>query len=325
MIPAFSIRADGADATAALQSRLIELRLTDKQGFEADELEITVSDHDGRVNLPRRGVALRLALGWRGGGLVDKGVFLVDELRHAGPPDAITILARSADFQGTFKEQREQSYDSETLGDILRAIAKRQSLTAAIAADLDALEIEHIDQTNESDANFLTRLGADYDALATVKAGHLLFVPIGAPATVGGVSLPAATIRRSDGDRHSFTIADREGSTTGVKAKWRHLGSSTTRYALAGEEGSVKTLKRDYPNEAEALRAAKSEWAKLQRAKREMTLTLAAGRADIIANQPLALTGWRSEIDDVAWVAGDLTHTLGGGGFVTEIRAWDGE
>ena len=322
MIPAFSIRADGDDVTARLQDRLIELRLTDKQGLEADELEITLSDHDGALNLPRRGAVLRAAIGWRGD-LVEKGAFTVDEVTHSGPPDAVTITARSADFQGAFKEQREASYDGETLGDILRAIAARQSLTAAVAPVLDALEIDHVDQTNESDIHFLTRLGADYDAVATVKAGHLLFVPIGAAITAGGGILAPASIARTDTERHSFTVADRDGTVTGVKAKWRHIGSSTTRYALAGTDGTVKTLKRDYPNEAEALRAAMSEWAKLQRAKREISLTLAMGRADIIANQPLTLTGFRPEIDGVSWMAGDITHTVGDGGFVTEIRAMD--
>ncbi len=322
MIPAFRITADGADATATLQSRLIELRLTDKQGLEADELQITVSDHDGAVNLPRRGVTLRCALGWRGEALIDKGAFIVDEIAQSGPPDVIAITARSADFEGPFKEQREQDYDGVTLGTILRTIAARQGLMPAISGDLDGIPIDHLDQTNESDAHFLTRLGEDHDALATVKDGHLLFTPIGAAVTVGGAALTAATIRRADGDRHAFTIADREGTTTGVKAKWRHIGSSTTLYALAGEEGSVKTLKRDHPNETAARRAADAEWARLQRAKKEMTIALAHGRPDIIANQPLKLEGWRKEIDGLAWVTGDISHALGGGGFTTEIRAF---
>lgn len=325
MIPAFSIIANGIDITGRLDRRLVSLRLTDKPGMEADEAEIVVTDHDGALALPKIGATLRVAIGWRGR-LTDKGSFQVDEVTHSGPPDTITIRARAADFGGALKEQREESYSSRTLGDILTTIAKRLGVEPAIADVLADILIPHIDQTNESDANFLTRLGQDYDALATIKAGFLLFLPIGHPLTIGGKPLAAVSISRRDGDRHTYTEADRDGSVTAVKAKWRDLAASRTRYATAGEEkpgdeGSTKTLKRDYPSEAEALAAAAAELGRLKRAKREMRLSLSAGRADVIANGRLALSGWRPQIDGATWLAGEVTHTIDGSGFRTDVSA----
>lgn len=61
MKPAFRISADGADITALISDRLIELQLTDKPGLESDTFQITIDDRDGAVTLPRRGAARR----WR--------------------------------------------------------------------------------------------------------------------------------------------------------------------------------------------------------------------------------------------------------------------
>lgn len=47
-----------------------------------------------------------------------------------------------------------------------------------MSARLRDTAIEHIDQTHESDAAFLRRLGRKYDAVATVKNDKLLFIPI---------------------------------------------------------------------------------------------------------------------------------------------------
>lgn len=322
MTPAFRILADDVDVTTAIAARLSSLRLTDKPGLEADELEIVIEDGNGRVALPRRGVTLSLALGWAGAALIDKGTFTVDEVGHDGPPDAITITARSADFQGSLKEQREAAYDATTLGAVLETIAARHDLAPAIHADLAAVAVAHLDQTNESDANFLTRLGQDYGAVATIKAGRLVFVPAGRGLTASGKALAAVTIRRKDGDRHSFRAADREGTTTGVKAKWHDLPTGTAREALAGEEGTTKTLKRIYGSRAEAQAAADAAWKKRKRSAHEFRVTLALGAPEIIASAPVAFEGWRAEIAAIDWITGEITHTLdASGGFTTEVVA----
>lgn len=326
MKPAFSITADSKDVTARLRGNLKSLRLTDKVGLEADELELTLADHDGGLILPRRGVILGLAIGWSGGPRIDKGTFSVDEIGHSGPPDVVTIRARSVAFQGPIKCQREQAYDATTLGDILTTLAARNNLVPAIENRLAQTPIPHIDQTNESDANFLTRLGQDYDAIATISDGRLLFIPAGHPSSLGGAPLPTVVMTRAETDTHTFSITDRGGSHSGVRAKWRRIGSGETRYAIAGEtedgkaEG-LKTLKRDYPSQIEAQAAADAEFKRLQRGQTEIGLTLPVGRPEIIPNLPLRLQGWRPEIDNEKWLTGEVTHQIDDSGFTTAVAA----
>nr|WP_241086840.1 hypothetical protein [Candidatus Vondammii sp. HM_W22] len=114
MQPAYQITINNEDITTRLSDRLISLTLTDKHGLEADQLDLTISDHDEQVNLPKRGVTIRCYIGWKDSPLVDKGSFTVDEVEHSGSPDKLTIRARSADFREGFKEQKEGSWHEKS-------------------------------------------------------------------------------------------------------------------------------------------------------------------------------------------------------------------
>ncbi|SUB14988.1 Phage protein D [Pantoea agglomerans] len=82
--PAFRLTLAGADVTQKIEQRLISLTLTDNRGFEADQLDIELDDADGQLMMPRRGVELSLALGWKGEAFFPKGTYTVDEIEHSG-------------------------------------------------------------------------------------------------------------------------------------------------------------------------------------------------------------------------------------------------
>lgn len=219
--PAFMLTMQGKDITQNISPRLLSLSLVDNRGFEADQLDIELDDADGQVMMPVRGAVLSLLLGWQGQPLVNKGTFTVDEVEHRGAPDTLTIRARSADFRGSLNSRREESYHDTTLGAVLEKIAARNKLMASVAEGLAGIAIPHIDQSQESDAKFLTRLATRNGAEVSVKAGKLLFLNGGRGVTASGKPIPQVTIERRDGDQHQFAIADR-GAYTGVTAKWLH-------------------------------------------------------------------------------------------------------
>jgi len=315
------ITADARDVTAAIRPRLISLEVTDKPGLDSDTLTLTIADHDHAVALPPRGVILRVAIGWDGQGLVDRGSYRVDEVSHDGPPDKITIKARAADLTGGLKAQREDSYHGQTLGDVLGTVANRNGLTLAVAPDLAGLPIPHVDQTNESDAHFLTRLADRFDAVGTIKDGRLLFTPRGTGTTAAGATLPALILRRTATTGHAFAVKDREGKTTGVRAQWRDYDAAQTGYATVGDEGSVTTLKRVYPTEGEAKAAAQAAINRIGRGERSLSLDLARGEPAAIAGQPVTVAGFRPELDAVDWIAETVSHTVtADGGLRTQIQ-----
>ncbi|SUB64639.1 Phage protein D [Plesiomonas shigelloides] len=236
--PAFSLTMEGQDITTKIEKRLKSLTLTDNRGFEADQLDIELDDADGALKLPRRGVGLTLALGWKGQALTPKGRFTVDEIEHSGAPDVLRITARSADFRDTLNIQRDASYHDVTLGDIVTTIAKRNKLEVALDSEMAKIHIKHVDQTNESDGSFLTRLAKQEGAIALVKGGKLLFIRQGQGKTASGKPIPAVTITRAKGDRHRFGLADR-GAYTGVTANWLN-----TREPKKKEQVAVKRKRR---------------------------------------------------------------------------------
>ena len=108
--PIFELSVDGVLLNPLIKDRLISITLTDKRGLEADELEVVLSDHDGKLSLPTRGASLQFKAGWAHKGLIDKGTFKVQNIRHSGSPDVLTIRARSADFGGDMTTKKERSF-----------------------------------------------------------------------------------------------------------------------------------------------------------------------------------------------------------------------
>ncbi|KGT95244.1 late control protein D [Erwinia typographi] len=340
--PAFRLTMEGADVTQKIEKRLISLTLTDNRGFEADQLDIELDDADGRLMLPRRGVALTLALGWEGQTLFPKGTYTVDEIEHSGSPDKLMLRARSADFRETLNIRREKSWHNMTVGDIARDIAARHGLTLALGDDVAKMAIDHLDQTNESDASFLMRLGRQCGAIACVKNGNLLFIRQGQGKTASGKALPVMIIQRKDGDGHRFSLADRE-AYSGVIASWLHTREPVKKTVtkvkrkrkstaskkepeakqgdyLIGTDENVLVLSRTYASRANAERAAKMQWERLQRGVASFSIQLAKGRADLYTEMPVKVSGYKEQIDAAEWIITTLTHSLTDSGFTTSME-----
>ncbi|KFK93383.1 MULTISPECIES: phage late control D family protein [unclassified Serratia (in: enterobacteria)] len=357
--PAFMLTLGGKDITQNISPRLLSLTLVDNRGFEADQLDIELDDADGQVMMPGRGAVISLLLGWQGQPLVNKGTFTVDEVEHRGAPDTLTLRARSADFRGTLNSRREASYHDTTLGAVVEKIAARNHLTASVAAGFANIAIPHIDQSQESDAKFLTRLATRNGAEVSVKAGKLLFLKAGNGVTASGKPIPHVTLERRDGDRHQFAIADR-GAYTGVTAKWLHTKDPKEQKQkvklqrkpkeqhlralqhpkakpvktakaqktpearegeyMAGEADNVFALTTVYASKAQAMRAAQAKWDKLQRGVAEFSLNLALGRADLYPETPVAVKGFKRVIDEQAWTITRVTHSLNNNGYTTALE-----
>jgi phage protein D len=309
-VPAFRLTVDGQDIAQLISPRLMSLDLTDNRGIEADQLSITLSDHDGLLAIPPTGAVIRLWLGWSDTGLVDKGTYTVDETEHSGAPDVLSIRARSADLRKGLKTKRERSWSDTTLGHVLGDIALGNGLKSTVADALQGAQILQLDQANESDANLISRIGEEFDAVVTVKAGCLLCLPAGGGKTVSGAELPHITLTRSDGDQHRYLKADRD-SYDGVRAYFYDVNSATKKEAIAGGGENLKDLRHTYSDRQSALRAARAEFNRLQRGSATLSYTLAMGRPDLIPELTYTLQGVKPEIDEIIWYGGNVQHTLG--------------
>ena len=353
------------DITQVVSSRLITLSLTDNRGLEADTLDLELSDHDGKLALPPRNAIISLALGWKGKPLIDKGQYSVDEVQFsggAGSADRLTIRARAADLKSSFSEQKERSFDKKTLGEIIDTIAKENQLKSQVEKELANRFIDHIDQTNESDINLLTRLSEEHGAMCTVKNGTLLFMPLGKGKTVTGKDIPLRKITRQNGDNYNFSIAESENYKA-VRAYWhdpdsgnrgeitvdentkivrkkrmtkgrtlkdgtvkgKRLSKRTYREIeqqepITSDSSQIKSLRHTYASERTAITAAKSAFDKLKRGVATFSLNLAFGEPDLIPETPIALSGFKAEIDATNWLITRVTHTITDNGYVSQVE-----
>ncbi|SFB30389.1 phage late control D family protein [Azotobacter beijerinckii] len=317
--PICRVVVDGRDITAAVVQRLIGISLTDNRGLEADTLDLQLSDHDGLLAIPPRGVTVQLWLGWSDSGLTYKGSYTVDETEHSGAPDVLSIRARSADLRKGLKTKRERSWDAVTLGDVIKTIASGNGLEVVIAPSLAQIPLAHLDQANESDANLLARLGEQHDAIATVKAGTLLFMPAGKSTTASGLPLPHIALTRADGDQHRLLQADRD-SYSGVRAYYYEVNSAEKKEAIAGGEDNLKDLRHVYTDQASALNAARAEWSRLQRGTATLSYTLAKGRPDLIPELTYSLTGIKAEIAAITWLGSHVAHSFTADAYTTSLE-----
>ena len=247
-----------------------------------------------------------------------KGSFIVDSIEHSGPPDALTIRARAADFTGGLTARREQSWHDTTIGAVVGDVAKRQGLTARCAPALAGIEVS-ITQSRESDMALLRRLGRENDAVATVKHGTLIFSPLGSATTATGKPIATVTIRRQDGDRHTFSIEKRD-EATGVTASWHDVGEAKKKKVEVGSDGRRRHLSRVYASEDAARRAASAEQTRLAREPVKLRFDLALGRPEIIPATRVTATGFKPAIYAVAWLVSGATHNLTPEGLTTALE-----
>lgn len=355
LTPSAELTIDGRRFGTQAMSRIISIGLTDKRGFEADELTIELDDHDGTIAIPKTGSKITLKLGYKETGLVEKGEYLVSEFTASGSPDRLSITARAADLAEALAEQAEKSWHKQTLYQIIETIAKKHKYEYIISKDYQNQKIEHIDQTNESDASFMSRLAEQYDAIATIKNGKLLFIPAGESQTASGQPIQPTTIARASGDSHSFTYSSSNSyqavrayytdkktgqkkevlvnkdnaypnkkttqQTKTVKGKTFKAKKKETDNQKVNTEGQkIKTLRHLYATESGAWSGARGAFKKIQRGVAEFSITLAVGRPDLYPETPAVVKGFKPEIDAEAWLITEVSHKLDSGGYTASIQ-----
>lgn len=355
LTPQAELTIDGRRFGTQAMSRIISISLTDKRGFEADELTIELDDHDGTIAIPKTGSKITLKLGYQETGLVEKGEYLVSEFTASGSPDVLSITARAADLAEALAEQVEKSWHKQTLYQIIETIAKKHKYDCIISKDYQNTKIEHIDQTNESDASFMSRLAEQYDAIATIKNGKLLFIPAGESQTASGQPILPTTITRASGDSHSFTYSS-SNSYQAVRAYYTDKKTGQKKEVIVNKDNAypnkkntqqtktvkgktfkakkkendnqkvntegqkIKTLRHLYATENGAWSGARGAFKKIQRGVAEFSITLAVGRPDLYPETPAVVKGFKPEIDAEAWLITEVSHKIDSGGYTASIQ-----
>jgi len=162
------IRVKGAHADL-INSRLLTWELIDAAGRQSDQLTIRV-DTQGINGLPKEGRVIELEVGYaEDEALTAKGKYKITRVTPRLYPDSVTIVATAAPFQvkdeTEFKKRRSRSFEKISLGDLFRQVISVHGYSPRVAPDLDGIMLAHIDQSDETDMSFITRLARKHDAV----------------------------------------------------------------------------------------------------------------------------------------------------------------
>ncbi len=355
LTPVAVLSIDGQAFGTETMSRIISVSVTENRGFEADDCTIELDDSDGLLNIPNRGSIIKVWLGYKETGVVEKGEFKLGEFAHSGSPDKLSLTARAADLAESLAEQQSRSWHNKTVHEIVSEIAKRHGYPVKINDVYQQEKINHIDQTSESDASFLTRLAEQYDAIATVKNKTILFMPIGQAQTVSGIDIPEVVITRLSGDNHSFSYSDTDNYNA-VRANYVDNKTGKQHYVLidktnadeprkviapAAPKGKdkkkktkpapppspinteglkIKTIRHLYSSQANATKGARAAYRHIKRGLATFSLNLAMGRPDISPETPVMVAGFKPIIDAESWLIKKISHSVGDSGYTASIE-----
>ncbi|MEC8917779.1 MAG: contractile injection system protein, VgrG/Pvc8 family [Pseudomonadota bacterium] len=260
---------------AIVNERLIDWEHIDAAGIESDRLHLTV-DTRGLDGLPQRGAEIGLTVGYEDAGeLVDKGKFTISRVTPKLWPHQLLIVATAApwrqDDPTQFRLRRSESYADTTLGELFRLLVRKHGFSPRVAPTLDAIPIEHVDQTDETDMGFLTRLASRYDAVTKPYNGLYVLARRGQVKSISGRALPAVTLSVPADNKpgeQAFTRATMDDNARvrfrGCRSTWWD-GEAGKECVVEVGEDAFKRLRQRYQNEAEAKLAAEGELRKLDR------------------------------------------------------------
>ncbi|WP_341808426.1 contractile injection system protein, VgrG/Pvc8 family [Wolbachia endosymbiont (group E) of Neria commutata] len=261
MTPDFDIIAEGNSVTEALKRSLISLHVTDGSGTTSDEAEICIDYNSSALKLKGK---LQIFLGYKETGLLLMGVYTANEITIQSPPQTLRIKCNAASLRGSLKEKTSKEWKDITLSDLIKEIAQKHGYEGKTAKKFENIFIPHIIQTDESDMNFLERLGQDYDALVKSVGGYIIFIPKGEARLATGKVLGTTVLTPQEviNWRVNFNVRNKYGS---VIAKWYSYEMGKTTEEKVGNEDPSYSMQTPYSTAESAISAATAKLKQLKR------------------------------------------------------------
>jgi len=271
----------GAHATL-LNQRLISWEHIDAAGIESDQLTLTM-DLEGLEGLPKLGGRIGLKVGYLESGMVDKGQFKVTRLTPTLFPFRLTLVATAAPFskddETGFKQRRTASHGPTTLGGLFRELVSRHGFSPRVDPEVSLIRIEHIDQSNETDMGFLTRLAAKYNVVAKPYDQIYVLARPGQTKSLSGKVLANVILSVTSNNRpgdHAFVSATLEeaarAQNQGCITRWLDTATGKLQEVETGLS-PFKILRQQQPSEADAIAVGEGEVRKMLRQKYKVKIT----------------------------------------------------
>ncbi|UVW83391.1 phage late control D family protein [Wolbachia endosymbiont of Aedes albopictus] len=246
------------------------------------------------------------------------GVYIASEITIQSPPQILRVKCCAANFKGSLKEKTSKEWKEITLGDLVRKIAEKHGYEVKIAQKFEDIFISHITQTDESDINFLRRIGDEHEATVKPIGGHIIFIPKGGGKSATGKVLGTTLLTPKDviNWKVNFNVRSKYGS---VIAKWYSYERGETIEEKVGNEEPSYPIHKLYSTAESAISAASAKLRRLKRGEAKLNVTI-PGNPELFAEAKINLLGFCQEIDG-EWVIERAEHILDNRGYQTMIEA----
>ena len=290
-----SVEFYGANA-ALLNQRVMSWSHTDAAGIESDRLELTINI-EGLEGLPTLGGKIGVRVGYLESGLVEKGEFVVTQRTPVLFPMRLHIVASAAPFSvldpSGYRQRRSVSHGPTTLGALFRQVVTRHGFSPRVAPALEGIAIPHIDQSNESDMAFITRLAGRYSAVSKPINELYVLAQSGQVKSLSGQQLPDVKLSVTEDNRpgdQAFTSAkiDEKARSKyqGCRVTWWDNAACKQRVVQLGI-APFKTLRQRYQSESEARTVAQGELHRV--GQQELTLAIECPGNPLLSAEGLVL------------------------------------
>lgn len=289
---------------------------------ESDTVSLTLLDREGRWEsdwIPRKEDLLKPEIrmeNWMASGEVRTilcGDFLVDDFEFSGPPDKLVINGISSPINTDFKEnRRSKTWKDVTLRQVGEEVAGRYGMTLFFEGE--DIKISKMEQSRQSDAEFLKQLAEKYGFALKIYSGRLILF-----AWESYEAKPSKGVIRKDQIRRWQYHSSMLGTYTGAKVAYTDPNTKKTVEVMAGKEGRVYSSTEKADSSADAERIGKNAIRNANR--KEMTVTITMNPvAFFTVSDNVDLRGFGKA--DGKYQIGKIVHQVSAKDYTIQIIAW---
>jgi hypothetical protein len=313
---------EGTDISRDLAPFVTSFACTDNASGQADDLELTLQDRDGKWRgdwLPDKGAEITAEIECQNFIEPDEttvypcGAYTVDELEFSGPPWKVSLRCVSSSVKKSLRrEQKTRGFENTSLQTIAGQIAEANDL--GLVYEAEDVSYTRRDQRKESDLEFLSRL-ADEAGLSLKVAERRIILFSGRQFDAKS---PGLTYK--PGDLASWRFSSQAHDVfRACKVSYQDPASKQVLDYLfepesAPESGQVLQVNKRVESRAKAIELAKAELRK--RNSREVTGSLQRmGDPRLFAGNTLSLDGF--EAFSGTYFLEKVSHRFGRNGYTT--------
>jgi len=315
--------------SALANKRVLSISVTDEMGAKSDKCQIRLDDRDYQLETPKKGQMIEVHLGYEETGLKMLGKFQLDEIKFLETQACTMEISGNAQehvSKNSIKKTEQQPWDEKKLGDIFSTIATRHGYKPKIHPDIAEIYYDHLDQEDESDINFATRIAERHDAFVKIQDKQLIVMP--REKLEGLVYIKKGSGKQVSSSGLVVTIpcsitatASARSEYDKVTTSYHDVDSGELKTQSVGDGPREHKVRQTFETQDKAQAGANAKKTQLDRGKGGIDNLTAPGDPNVRAGMRLLLVGFRPDICNIEWKISSVTHTMDNGGYKLSLKA----